>query len=225
MNKKKTDVRSVVMYVIGMILCPLGVAFATKAGFGVSMIEAPVYVSYLHFRKMFSFLTFGTCEYILQALVIILLSILIRKFRIKYLFSFVTAVVYGFILDSWLKLLGDGIYDRLSTRIISCSASIILIAFAVACFLRTSLPQEAWELFVKELAENYKFNMTKVKWIYDFASLTVGIVLMLIFFRRFNTEAIGIGTVITTFINAPIIGLFGKLIDKVWKTNKTADTD
>lgn len=218
MKKIKIDVRSTVMYVIGMILCPLGVVLATKAGFGVSMIEAPVYVSYLHFSKSFSFLTFGTCEYILQAIVIILLCVLVRKFKIKYLFSFLTAVLYGFILDSWIRLFGDGLYPELSTRVISYCASITIIAFAVACFLRTTLPQEAWELFVKELADNYKFNMTKVKWIYDFASLAVGIILMLIFFRRFNTEAIGIGTIITTFINAPIIGLFGKLIDKLWKT-------
>lgn len=213
---KKFDVKNFIMYVIGMAVCPLGVVLATKSGFGVSMIEAPVYVSYLYFGDKFSFLTFGTMEYILQAIVIALLCILVRRFKIKYLFSFVTAVLFGFILDFWLYVFGGNeLYTQMPVRIIAYAISIIIIAFAVACFLRTTWPQEAWELFVKEFAERYSFNMTKVKWIYDFSSLAMGIILMLAFFKKFRLDAIGIGTIITTFINAPIIGFFGKLIDKM----------
>ena len=36
-----------IAYVLGMILCPLGVCLSAKSGFGVSMVVAPAYVLYL----------------------------------------------------------------------------------------------------------------------------------------------------------------------------------
>ena len=38
-----------IAYVLGIILCPLGVCLSAKSGFGVSMVVAPAYV--LYFRN------------------------------------------------------------------------------------------------------------------------------------------------------------------------------
>ena len=46
-------------------------------------------------------------EYSLQALLIIVLSFIMKGFRRKYLFSFVTAVLYGTVLDLMMVLLSD----------------------------------------------------------------------------------------------------------------------
>lgn len=211
---KNERVKDICFWIIAMILCPLGVAFSTKGGFGVSMIEAPVYVLHLKIHEIFPWYSFGTSEYFVQGALLIILCIVIKKFRWKYLLSFVTAFVYGLIIDGWFMILGREQYQLMPARIISAVAGIVLASFAVACFFRTSLPQEVWELFVKELAESYRLNMTKVKWIYDISSLSIGVVLMLIFFGRVDFAAIGIGTIISTIVNAPIIGMFGKIIDK-----------
>lgn len=219
-DNKKINLRSVIFWIIGMIICPLGVAFSTKSGFGVSMIEAPVYVLHLKVSETFSWFTFGTSEYIVQGILLVILCVAIRHFHWRYLLSFVTAVLYGFVLDGWNALLAFWTNDTLPVRILCAIIGILLTAFAVACFFRTNLPQEVWELFVKELTEHYKLKMTKVKWIFDISLLTVGIVLMLIFFHEFRLNAIGIGTIVTTAVNAPIIGLFGKIIDKVVPPSK-----
>ena len=207
------NIRPILLWVMGMILCPLGVAFSEKGGFGVSMIEAPVYVVYLKVSEHYAWYTFGMSEYILQALVLALMCVIIRRFRWKYLLSFLTAVLYGFILDGWRAVLAGGNYEAMPVRIVCAILGIVVTAFAVACFLRTWLPQEVWELFVKEVSERYHWDMTKVKWIYDLSSLALGILLMFILLGGFRWSAIGIGTLITTLVNAPIIGLFGKLLD------------
>lgn len=207
-----------------MVLCPLGVALSARAGFGVSMIEAPVYVTYLRVSQSIPKFTFGMAEYIVQALVLILLCVLIRKFKARFLLSFGTAVIFGIILDAWRNVIGTEVYEKTGMRIFACAASIVIVSLAIACFFRTDLPQEVWELFVKEYSENKNKKITKVKWIYDLSSLTVGILLMLILLHKFVWTAIGVGTIITTIVNAPLIGLFGKLIDKVWKDKEGVRT-
>ncbi len=224
MQEHQIHIRNVIMWVLGMVICPLGVTLSAKAGFGVSMIEAPVYVTYLRLSQSFPKITFGTMEYILQALVLILLCILVKKLKPRYLLSFGTAVLFGLILDGWRSVLGTGLYENTGMRIFACAAGIVTVAFAIACFFRTDLPQEVWELFVKEYSEIKGKKMTKVKWIYDITSLTVGIILMLTLLHKFEWTAIGIGTIVTTIVNAPLIGLFGKLIDRVWKDREGVKT-
>ena len=69
---------------------------------------------------VWSFVTFGMAEYCLQAVLLLAMCLLLRRFRVSYLFSFVTAVVYGFVLDAFMvlgamlpvdsmALLGDGL--------------------------------------------------------------------------------------------------------------------
>ena len=199
-----------------MIFCALGVALCANAGFGVSMIEAPVYVTYLKLSQISTWFTYGKCEYILQAIGLMLMCLIIRQFKWQYLLSFAAAVIFGFILDGWRLLVGNAVYSILSLRIVSWIAGTLITTFAVACFFRTELPLQIWELIVKEISDVFHKDITRVKWIYDFTSLAVGIILMFIFFQGFNWQAIGIGTIITTLINAPLIGLFGKLIDRIY---------
>ena len=206
-------------WIIGMILCPLGVCFSAKSGFGVSMVEAPVFVLYNKISELAEWYTFGTSEYLVQGLLMLALFIVMRKFIPRYLLSFGTAVIYGFILDGWYMLVGRDIYIAMPARIISAAVGMSLTSFAVAMFFRTSWPQEVWELFVKEISENFGLDMTAFKLKYDIASLATGIILMLIFFRRFDLNMIGIGTLIMTFVNAPMIGFWGKLIDRYMMKN------
>ena len=69
---------------------------------------------------VWSFVTFGMAEYCLHAVLLLAMCLLLRRFRVSYLFSFVTAVVYGFVLDAFMvlgamlpvdsmALLGDGL--------------------------------------------------------------------------------------------------------------------
>ena len=71
MNSKKGNFAELA-YVMGMILCPLGVCLSAKSGFGVSMVVAPAYVLYLRISETLPWFTFGKSEYIFQGLLLIL---------------------------------------------------------------------------------------------------------------------------------------------------------
>ena len=90
-------------YVFGIVFVARGVVLMEKADFGVSMVVAPAYLLYRWLSPVWSFVTFGMAEYCLQAVLLLAMCLLLR-FRVSYLFSFVTAVVYGFALDAFMLL-------------------------------------------------------------------------------------------------------------------------
>ena len=69
-----------IAYVLGIILCPLGVCLSAKSGFGVSMVVAPAYVLYLRISETIPWFTFGKSEYIFQGLLLIVLAFAGRRF-------------------------------------------------------------------------------------------------------------------------------------------------
>ena len=86
-------------YVLGMVGLSLSVALMTRADFGVSMVVAPAYLLYLKVNSLWPTFTFGMAEYTLQAALLLFTILAAKKFRPYFLFSFVTAVLYGFLLD------------------------------------------------------------------------------------------------------------------------------
>ena len=84
---------------------PPEVALVEKTDFGMSMVVAPAYLLHLKISEYLPFYTFGMSEYVLQIFVLIALVLIMRKFKKGYLFSFITAVFYGFVLDGSMILL------------------------------------------------------------------------------------------------------------------------
>ena len=200
-------------WILGILLCDLGVCFCTKADFGLSMIAAPPYILHYALRDMFPWFTQGTSEYVVQGILLILLCIVVKKFKPRYLLSFVTAFLSGNVIDMWLFFLGgNGPYEQLWLRIVAFVIGESLIALAVAFFFRTTLPIQMAELIVCEISDTYKKDTNKVKLIYDIVFLVLSGVLSLTLTGGFN--GFGIGTVIIVFVNAPLIAFFGKIIDK-----------
>lgn len=204
-------------WLFGVLLCSLGVCLSAKSGYGVSMVVAPAYVLHRFLSPHFAWVTFGAAEYLLQGVLLVALCVSVRRFKRKYLLSFGTAVVYGFALDGWRLLFGTAVCPFLWQRIACCAAGACITAFSIALYLRTYLPQQVYELFVKELTERYNFRLGRVKWLYDASSLLFAILLMLALFRRFSTDMIGVGTLLLTVVNTPLITLSGKLLDRFFK--------
>jgi uncharacterized membrane protein YczE len=214
MNKrKKIGGMNELAWLFGIVLCGFGIALCTKADFGLSMVAAPPYIIHLKMSEYFSFFSQGFCEYLWEGILLMFMCLGLRRFKIKYLLSFVTAVMSGFVIDFWLTVLGGGaVYESMIVRIITFALGSSLIACAIAFFFRTSMPLQVYELIVAEIADKYKLSSMKVKSVFDICMFVITI-LLAAFFNK-SAQGVGIGTVIVTVFNAPLIGFFGKLLDK-----------
>ena len=111
-------------YAIGIISLAFGTALMEKADFGMSMVVAPAYLIYLKVSEFLDWFSFGMAEYCFQAFLIVVLVIVLRRFKRKYLFSFITAFIYGNVLDVMMRIAdlisGNGVLQR---SICYCGAS------------------------------------------------------------------------------------------------------
>ena len=97
---KKIGLYEELAYVLGLMLLGFGTAFMEKSDFGLSMIVAPAYILHVKISEYLPFFSFGMSGYVLQTFLLIVLCLIIRRFKLRYLMSFATAVIYGFVLDA-----------------------------------------------------------------------------------------------------------------------------
>ena len=211
---KKINISTELTYVVAILLTAIATAFTERANFGVSMVVAPAYLIYLKLSPIFPFVTFGMAEYTFQALLLIVMMIVIRKFKFSYFFSVVTAVIYGFTLDLVMKVTALIPNDILSVRIVCFVIGICIISVSVALFFKTYISAEAYEMFIKEISAKYNFSLPKFKTCYDMTSLCIAVIMSFLFFGFPNLRGVGIGTVISALLNGFLIGLETKYIDK-----------
>ena len=147
---RKIKISSEVTYFAAIVLLSLAVATLSTADFGISMIVAPAYLLSLKA----GFLSFGQAEYVVQAIVFILLCIVLKRFRFVYFFSFGTCLIYGFVLDLWRKIpfLNPAATPpgsmNLPLRIAMFVLGMILTSFSVALFFKTYLFPQVYDFFV-----------------------------------------------------------------------------
>ncbi len=203
-------------YVFGLVLIALGAALMEKANFGMSMIVAPAYLIYLRMSATYGFFTFGMAEYTLQGVLLVLMIIVVRKFKVSYLFSFVTAVIYGFILDGFMLLVG-GIQDPgIALRIILYISGMVVGAVGVSLVFHTYIAPEVYELFVKEVSVKTGKDINKVKTVYDICSCLLGVVLSFSFFGLWVFEGVKWGTIVCALVNGALIGFVSRMFERLF---------
>lgn len=207
---------SEVAYFLGISILALGTAIMAKADLGMSMVVAPAYLFYLKISQTFSFFSFGMAEYCLQAILLIILAIISRRIKLRYFLSFVTAVFYGIVLDISIAIVGSDTMHMLSMRIVLFVGGLLLNTIGVSLLFHTYIAPEAYELFVKEISDDYKKNINVVKVIYDCSSCALSILLSFIFFGFGHFVGVNIGTIIAAFLNGLLIGCWSKLFEIIF---------
>ena len=119
--------------------------------------------------------------------------------------SFVTAILYGTLLDAAMIAVSFIPNNVLLLRILWLLLGASLCSVAVSLFFHTYIPPESYELIVKEISQNFSLNINKVKTTYDCISTVVSVVLSFLFFGFGVFLGIGIGTIACAFINGILI--------------------
>lgn len=224
---RKIEKASELLWLLGIVFVALGVAICSKADLGVSMIAAPAFVVCEAAQALWSDLSVGVTEYIIQGLMLVVLCLVLRRFDWRYLLAFAVAVLYGYVLNLCLWLLRGLSFEAVWLRWLMLLLGDAVTAFGVACFFRTYMPLQVYELFVAELSRCFRLDINKTKWAFDMSLLAISILLALslfgdagsfdwstLYYRSFHS--IGLGTLVTTAINSPLIKLMGRLADRTF---------
>jgi len=212
--KKKLTFYSELAYLVGLIILPLGIVFMEKADLGISMVVAPAYLIYRKVSTIWSFFTFGMAEYAFQFAALLLLALIVRKFRPYFLLTFVTTFLYGLVLDFFMLVLPVPDVSSMGTRIFFFAFGQLICSTGVAFFFHTYIAPQVYELFVKEIANHFKFNISHVKTVYDCSSFALGVIFSFAFFGFGVFEGIKWGTLICAVLNGKVIGFVSATMEK-----------
>jgi uncharacterized membrane protein YczE len=202
-----------IAYALGLSVLALGTALMEAADFGVSMVVAPAYLIYRWLSSIYPFFTFGMAEYTLQAFLLVGMTLVLRKFKISYLFSVITALIYGFLLDRAMTLVALVPLNHFATLVVFYILGLLLCSMGVSLLFHSYISPEAYELFVKEVSAQHNISIHKFKTYYDCISCMVGIALSFAFFGLWNFEGVKLGTIVCALINGFIIGRFTRLFE------------
>ena len=201
-------------YLLGNIFVAIGVALMERANFGVSMVVAPAYLIYRRLSLTLPFFTFGMAEYTLQAVLLVAMCVVLRRFKASYLFSFVTAVFYGVILDIVMLPAAYLPDSSFSMRAVLYVLGMVSCSVGISFMFHTYLSPEVYELLVKELSGHFGMELHRFKQLYDISSTLAGVALSFAFFGLWHFEGVKLGTIICALINGPMIGIISAWLDR-----------
>lgn len=215
--KEKRILYREIAYVLGLIVLAVGTALMERADFGMSMVVAPAYLFYVKVSAFLPFFTFGMAEYVFQALLLVVLIAVMRRVKKSYLFSFATAVLYGFLLDA-VMIVADFIpFEGLVWSVIFYVAGLVICSCGVALLFHTYIPLEVYEMIVKEFSEKFKQPIGRVKTVYDCCSCLLGLVLSFLFFGFGVFVGVKWGTVVCAVVNGWLIGRISGWLDRSFR--------
>ena len=201
-------------YFLGTFLLALSAALMERADMGMSMIVAPAYLLHLKVSRFLPWFSFGVAEYAVQAMLLVFLCLVLRRFKISYLFSFLSAVLHGLILDVLIYLLSFAPADHPAFRMTYFVLGLLVGGAGISFLFHTYLAPEVYELFVKEWADKSRWPAGRCKTIYDITSCAVSVLLSFLFFGFGHFEGIKWGTVVCALVNGWLIDRISRILDR-----------
>ena len=195
----KTDkIKHVILYLIGVGIMPLGVVLTINAHLGSGGYDALNFAIADTLKINTSIAIYGT------AFIILIITAIIRR-GFPRIQTFISSFLLGIFTDLW-KAAFKGIEG---TTILSSSlmfiAGMIVIGFAVACYMISIFPTNPSDDFLVALKEkNWNIGLAKI--LLDGTCVVLALLL---------GGEIGVGTIICTFGLGPVIDVFYKLIIKM----------
>lgn len=207
--KKENIVIRYLIFIVGLFIASLGVAFSTKAGLGTSPVASvPYTVSLLNDN-----LSFGSWLNLLSVIQILIQIALLRK-NCKWFELFIQTVLafcYGYLTNFSCYLIQDLVVENYLTQVLYMTAGCFILAFGLWIQFMggvAMLPGEAMNRAIS-FVTGKKYENIKI--FFDVLYIVISAVLCLIFLGELKGVREG------SIIAAVAIGNIIKLFNWIWK--------
>lgn len=206
-TEKKKFVYRVLIYILGLFIIGMGVAFAINSNLGISAASSLPYVLYL-----VTDIPLTVTITALYTLWVGVQWIVLRKnFRWYNIFQVVFALIFGYFCDLCKSLLGGFCFPTYFGQLGMIAISVILIALGVILYVDVKLLPLPVEGMALAFASVTKIKFPYWKIIIDATEVALGIILSFIAFGKL------VGIREGTIILALTVGLVIKVLQKFIK--------
>ena len=212
---KKNIVFRYMLFLIGLFIASMGVAFSTKAGLGTSPVSSiPYSVSLVS-----SLLTFGGWLNVLSVIQIAVQVIILRSKckPVEIIIQTVLAFVYGYLTNFSCYLIEGINVESYPARFAMMILSCVILAFGLWVQLQGNVAMLPGEAMNRAIAQVTNRKYTNVKIFFDIAYIIAAAAICYIFLGRL--EGVREGSIIA----AVLVGMIIKGIIAIVKHFKRAE--
>lgn len=214
MNQNRKQFSSELALLIGLLLNSFCVSLLAKSDFGISTLSSvPLVLS-----KIITQISFGTWNFLIQALTIILLIIITHKPKISYIGSFVLAYLFGNFIDFYNQFINLW-PNTFFFRIVYFFIGFTFIAIGASLFLKCKLPVLPFDNFVRDICEWSNLSVQYVKTIFDFVCVLITTILSFWFLGHLT--AVGVGTILGMLFTGSMTHSICKYLDRKYQFQGT----
>ncbi len=208
MNTKRL-IKGSISYCFGLLIISFGVAFAIVSDLGVSPISSIPYVA-----SVLLAVDVGVCTTIfMSALILVQLLILLKDFKLIYVFQLVSSVIFGLFVSFSVNLTSsidlDGNY---ALSLLFCGISVVMIGFGLCFYLAPNFIVLPGEGVMQAMVKKFNLPMYICKTIFDCSVVIIAIIFAIVF----SGSLFGIreGTIIAALFVGMVLKFFQNLLLK-----------
>lgn len=214
-EKEKRSVSELIkrylLFLVGLFIASMGVAFSTKAGLGTSPVASvPYSVSLVN-----TMLTFGGWLNMLS-LIQIITQVMLLKGKVNYIeigVQTILAFVYGYLTNFSVWLIRDISVNTYPIKFFFMLLGCVILAFGIWVQLKGAVAMLPGEAMNRAISKVSGFKYENVKIFFDILYIVVSAVICLIFLGKL--EGVREGSIIAAVLVGSIIKLYDKIFDKL----------
>lgn len=192
------------LYIAGLFILALGINLAIKSNLGVSPVSAfPLSISNV------TFISLGTVTIGVYAFFVLAQALILRKkFKLKSLLQIFFSFAFGFFVDFSAIILKWIEPSNYFMQILVMIIGIFAVSLGVVLFITMDIVPNAPDGLVLAICEKTGVDYSKVKVLFDCASVILAAILSLAFLG--NISSIREGTIISALLTGKVIGIISK---------------
>ncbi|SDY85397.1 YczE/YyaS/YitT family protein [Tindallia californiensis] len=202
-------IKRVIIYIVGMFLLAMGVAFSIKSGLGVSPVSSFPYAMSIVLDKDVGLMS----ALVFMFYVMVQIALLRKEFHPKNLLQVGVASMFGIFVSFSNALLITVYPDTYLSRIYLLLISLVLIAIGIIFYLTANLVPQPPEGMVLSIQKKTGIPFSKVKIIFDCSSVLVAAFLLLV--ATGQVQGLREGTLIAALGVGKLIGILSKWLRPV----------
>ncbi|WP_407380812.1 YczE/YyaS/YitT family protein [Methanobrevibacter sp.] len=204
-------IKRICLFVFGLFIMSLGVAFSIKSTFGTTPISS---ISYS--LALCAGIDIGIATVIFNAALVFIQMIVLRsRFRPKRLLQFVNCFLFGYFTDVALFIVYSlNIPDNLIVNVALIFVSIFLIALGIFIYMPADIAPLPGEGCVESVAIVTDWRFSSIKIAFDTTMVAIAL-LMCVFFYTNPFASVNIGTVISAFLVGFTLRQIAKLYNHI----------
>ena len=199
------------LFLVGLFIASMGVAFSAKAGLGTSPVASVPYSVSL----VSSILSFGGWLNLLSVIQIAI-QVVVQKGKCNYLeiaIQTILAFVYGYLTNFSVWLIKDITVTAYPIQFLFMLLGCVILALGIWIQLKGAVAMLPGEAMNRAISKVFGFRYENVKIFFDIMYIAISAVICLIFFGKL--KRVREGSIIAAILVGNIIKVYNFIFNKV----------